>query len=184
MRLFFNVLIVMNFLSIVVNAQPIKPIPANLNVSPDSKTLQLDPDAGKIPVFLINDVIPTHKMMVELSADDVAEIVIVKSKADSLSQKYGPQAKVGVIFIYTQDFLANKWYKRFASQNKKIALLIQSPGFNYRSYKVILNGKPLDNESLGVDLDSSIKKEKIKKIAFGRRNNHHKNIKGVIRLRT
>ena len=72
--------------------------------------------------------------------------------------KYGPEAKYGVIYIETKSFVKNRYWKLFKNRSKKYVKLVLNPT-NEQGIIYILNGKPLEEKQyyeLGGITDSNL----------------------------
>lgn len=132
-------------------------------------------------VFFDDNKIQSIELIGKIDTSNIQEIKVVKKDLDSYIKLYGPDARNGLIFIYSKTFIAKKWYKDFAFENKTINKIIDDPEFNYKDYKVYLNNELLKTDFFD-GLNEKLKSQKIKNIKIKKYKSENK--KGIIIIET
>lgn len=134
------------------------------------------------PLLFFDDIkIQNLNQIGKVDSSNIQEIRVIKENLDSLIKLYGPEARNGLIFIYTKGFVAKKWYRVFTSKNEDISKIIEDSNFNYQDYKIYLNGQLLKNDFFD-EINEKLRSKEIESVIVERYKSEKK--KGIITIKT
>lgn len=134
------------------------------------------------PLLFFDDIkIQNVNQIGKIDTSNIQEIKVIKDDLDSLIKLYGPEARNGLIFIYSKEFIAKKWFKDFAHKNKAIEIIIEDSSFNYKDYIIFLNDELLKTDFFN-GLNEKMKSQKIDTIKIEKYKSDVK--KGIIHIKT
>lgn len=120
----------------------------------------------KQPLMIFDDkIIESSKELNAIDPNTIQELTVYKDDLDEFVNKYGKKAKNGIIFIYSKRYIANRWFQKFASFNKKFQKRIATTDFIYTDFEVFFNKTLLETDFLS-DLEKKMDSMTIKRVKF------------------
>ena len=154
----------------------------NMNAKQSDSTQNvIGPDDHPL-IFFDDRRIESTEELQSIDPQNVQEIVVVKDSLSEYIDKYGPEAKGGVIFVYSKKFVARRWYLKFAEYNRKVAKLIGAVDFQYPDYKVYLNNELLKPDFFD-GLEKKMGKLTIDKVKFRKSKDDNTEGKVLVKLK-